>query len=156
MRDFVVGKFCLGLAGLTASFPATSAKASLSFSHSTHRCLSRSKKDFSDIFVILWAEGTEVGQPGIKVAWGKNRQSKSGGWPGPRRYGHRVSARTCLPFSRFPATCAFRAWNRSLATFSSISVLSVPGKVSGAGLDFRFRLLTGRDAGTECSLRFEA
>lgn len=47
-------------AGFAASSPATSANASPSFSHSTHRTLSRSKKYFSDFFVILGGEGREV------------------------------------------------------------------------------------------------
>lgn len=54
-------------AGFAASSPATSANASPSFSHSTHRTLSRSKKYFSDFFVILRRRGKGGGgQPGKK------------------------------------------------------------------------------------------
>ena len=121
IRDFVVGKFCLVFAGFAASSPATSANASPSFSHSTQRTLSRSKKYFSDFFVILQRRGDEVVSREKKRITGN--RTKSGVWRVGTTGGWRSEierrARTCLPCSRFPATCAFRASSRCPATSSS-------------------------------------
>ena len=108
-----------------ASSPITSFTVSASFSHSTHRALSRSKKHVSDFFVILRVRNERRRRDGERGGSGGARRAR-GSNVGSRRRRERArdaeggGARTCPLSPPSLSTSATRAWFRRCATSLSL------------------------------------